>query len=164
MSAEIRSASVADAPTIASIYSAYVLNCVATLELEPPDAEEIARRIGDVLGRGLPYLIAEIDGVVAGYAYASAFRPRPGYRFTVEDSVYLRPEFAGRGLGRALLQALIVASKAAGCHQMVGVIGGDNRASVAMHSALGFAHVGVLRGVGFKFEQWVDVTLMQREL
>jgi phosphinothricin acetyltransferase len=164
MPLEIRSATAADAATIASIYSQYVLNSTATLELEAPGAAEIARRISDVQERGLPYLLGEIDDMVAGYAYATAFRPRLGYRFTVEDSVYLRPEFAGRGLGRTLLQELIVASKSAGCHQMVGVIGGDNRASMAMHRALGFADVGVLRGVGFKFEKWVDVTLMQREL
>ena len=109
-------------------------------------------------------LVAEVDGVVAGYGYASSFRPRPGYRFTVEDSVYLRPEFGGRGLGRLLLGELIRASKAAGCHQMIGVIGGENPASIAMHRAMGFVDVGVLRNVGFKFGNWVDVTFIQREL
>lgn len=160
----IRPATAADSAVIADIYAHYVLASTATLELEPPDAVEIARRMADVASRGLPYLVAEVDGVVAGYGYASAFRPRPGYRFTVEDSVYLRPEFAGRGLGRLLLGELIRASKAAGCHQMIGVIGGKNAASIAMHRAMGFVDVGVLRGVGFKFGNWVDVTLMQREL
>lgn len=164
MSPEIRSATAADAPAIASIYSHFVLTSDATLELEPPDAAEITRRMAEVMARGMPYLIAEVDGFVAGYAYACAFRPRPGYRFTVEDSVYLRPEFAGKGLGRRLLGELTAAAKAAGCHQMVGVIGGENLASMAMHRALGFVDAGVLRGVGFKFDRWVDVTLMQREL
>jgi phosphinothricin acetyltransferase len=161
---EIRPASPADAHAIAAIYAQYVLSSTATLELEPPDAAEIGRRMADVLARGLPYLVADVDGVVAGYGYASAFRPRPGYRFTVEDSVYLRTEFAGRGLGRRLLGELMVAAKAAGCHQMVAVIGGSNPASVAMHRSQGFVDVGVLREVGFKFGDWVDVTFMQREL
>lgn len=161
---EIRPALAADSPAIAAIYAHYVLTSTATLELESPDDAEMMRRMADVVARGLPYLIAEVEGVVAGYAYASAFRPRPGYRFTVEDSVYLSPEFAGRGLGRRLLSELIVASKAAGCHQMVGVIGGENTASIAMHRSQGFVDVGVLRGVGFKFGALVDVTLMQREL
>jgi phosphinothricin acetyltransferase len=159
-----RPATAADSSVIADIYAHYVLTSTATLELEPPDAAEIAQRIADVASRGLPYLVAEVDGVVAGYGYASAFRPRPGYRFTVEDSVYLRPEFAGRGLGRLLLGELIAASKAAGCHQMIGVIGGQNSASIAMHRAMGFVDVGVLREVGLKFGKWVDVTMMQREL
>jgi L-amino acid N-acyltransferase YncA len=160
----IRPATVADSSPIADIYAHYVSTSTATLELEPPDTAEIAQRMADVTSRGLPYLVAEVDGVVAGYGYAGAFRPRPGYRFTVEDSVYLRPEFGGRGLGRLLLGELIRASKAAGCHQMIGVIGGENPASIAMHRAMGFVDVGVLRSVGFKFGNWVDVTLMQREL
>jgi phosphinothricin acetyltransferase len=119
------------------------------------------RRMNSVLEGGLPYLVAEVGGVVAGYAYASSFRPRAGYRFTVEDSVYLRADYAGKGIGRQLLGALIERCKAAGCRQMVAVIGGENPASVVMHRTLGFAHVGVLREVGFKFGEWQDVTLMQ---
>jgi phosphinothricin acetyltransferase len=164
MPSTIRPATAADSAVIAVIYAHYVSTSTATLELEPPDSAEIARRMTDVASRGLPYLVAEVDGIVAGYGYASAFRPRPGYRFTVEDSVYLRPEFGGRGLGRLLLGELIRASKAAGCHQMIGVIGGRNPTSIAMHRAMGFVDVGMLRGVGFKFGEWVDVTLMQREL
>ncbi len=161
---EIRPVATADAHAIAEIYAQYVLSSTATLELEAPGAEEIARRMEDVLAHGLPYLVAEVDGVVAGYGYAGTFRPRAGYRFTVEDSVYLLPEFAGRGIGRRLLGELIGAAKAAGCRQMVAVIGGENAASSAMHRRQGFVDVGVLRGVGFKFGEWVDVTLMQREL
>ncbi|HEX7159489.1 MAG TPA: GNAT family N-acetyltransferase [Edaphobacter sp.] len=160
----IRPATAADSAVIADIYAHYVLTSTATLELEPPGTMEIAKRMADVASRGLPYLVAEVDGQIAGYGYAGAFRPRPGYRFTVEDSVYLRPEFGGRGLGRLLLGELIRASKEAGCHQMIGVIGGENLASIAMHRAMGFVDVGVLREVGFKFGNWVDVTLMQREL
>jgi phosphinothricin acetyltransferase len=148
-------------PAIVAIYAPYVLSSAATFELEPPDAAEMERRMNSVLEGGLPYLVAEVGGVVAGYAYASSFRPRAGYRFTVEDSVYLRADYAGKGIGRQLLGALIERCKAAGCRQMVAVIGGENPASVVMHRTLGFAHVGVLREVGFKFGEWQDVTLMQ---
>ena len=134
------------------------------MELEPPDAEEMARRMADVRGRGLPYLVAEMDGEVIGYGYALAFRPRAGYRNTVEDSIYLRGDAAGRGVGRHLLQGVIAASREVGCRQMVAVIGGDNQASVKMHHAMGFAQVGVLRGAGWKFDRPQDITLMQLEL
>jgi L-amino acid N-acyltransferase YncA len=165
MSFLIRDACPNDARAIAAIYAPFVLTSTATLELEAPDAAEIELRIGSVRAAGLPYLIAEAEGGgVAGYAYATAFRPRAGYRFTVEDSVYLDAKFAGRGLGRRLLAELIVRCKAVGCHQMVAVIGGENPASVAMHASQGFVDVGVLREVGFKFEKWQDVRLMQREL
>jgi phosphinothricin acetyltransferase len=161
MSFLIRTAEAEDVPAIVAIYAPYVLSSAATFELEPPDAAEMERRMNSVLEGGLPYLVAEVGGVVAGYAYASSFRPRAGYRFTVEDSVYLRAEYAGKGIGRQLLGALIERCKAAGCRQMVAVIGGENPASVVMHRTLGFAHVGVLREVGFKFGGWQDVTLMQ---
>jgi len=164
MSFLIRDARPDDAPAIAAIYAPFVLTSTATLELESPNACEIERRLRSVQEAGLPYLIAEAEGTVAGYAYATAFRPRAGYRFTVEDSVYLDARFAGHGLGRRLLGELIARCKAAGCHQMVAVIGGENPASVAMHTSQGFAHVGVLREVGFKFDAWHDVRLMQREL
>jgi phosphinothricin acetyltransferase len=164
MSFLIRTAEAEDVPAIVAIYAPYVLSSAATFELEPPDAAEMERRMNSVLEGGLPYLVAEVGGVVAGYAYASSFRPRAGYRFTVEDSVYLRADYAGKGIGRQLLGALIERCKAAGCRQMVAVIGGENPASVVMHRTLGFAHVGVLSEVGFKFGGWQDVTLMQRGL
>ena len=164
MSFLIRMAEPEDVQAIVAIYAPYVLSSAATFELEPPDAAEIGRRLRSVQEAGLPYLAAEVDGVVAGYTYATSFRPRAGYRFTVEDSVYLRDGYAGKGIGRQLLGALIERCKAVGCRQMVAVIGGKNPASVAMHAALGFAHVGVLREVGFKFGEWQDVTLMQRGL
>ncbi|MCU1319652.1 MAG: acetyltransferase [Edaphobacter sp.] len=160
----IRAAGSVDVPAIAAIYAPFVLNSTATLELEPPDVAEVERRLRSVQQGGLPYLVAEADGVIVGYAYAAPFRPRPGYRFTVEDSVYLRADYAGRGIGKQLLATVMERCKDAGCRQMVAVIGGANPASVTMHAGQGFAHVGVLREVGFKFGQWQDVTLMQRGL
>jgi phosphinothricin acetyltransferase len=161
---ELREATPDDAVAIAAIYRPYVLTSAATMELEPPDEPEMARRMADVRGRGLPYLVAEQNGEVVGYGYASAFRPRPGYRYTVEDSIYLREDSAGRGVGGKLLAAVIAASREAGCRQMVAVIGGDNPASIAMHKSKGFALIGVLQGVGWKFDEPQNVTLMQLTL
>ena len=158
---QLREATPEDAAAIAAIYRPYVLTSAATMELEPPDGVEIERRMAEVRGRGLPYLVAEYEGEVIGYGYASAFRPRPGYRYTVEDSIYLRGDFARRGVGRMLLAAVIAASREAGCRHIVAVIGGDNPASVAMHRALGFALIGVMQGVGWKFDRPQNVTLMQ---
>jgi phosphinothricin acetyltransferase len=118
-----------------------------------------------VVVRGLPYVVAELEGTVAGYAYASPYRSRPAYRFTVEDSVHVHPVFARQGLGRMLLEELIAACGTAGRRQMVAVIGDSgNVGSIGLHEALGFQHVGVLRAVGFKFDRWVDTVLMQRAL
>jgi phosphinothricin acetyltransferase len=161
----IRAARDTDIPDIAEIYGHFVRVALATFETEPPDAAEMARRRQDVLACGLPYLVAELDGHVAGYAYAARYRPRPAYRFTVENSVYVHPDHARKGLGRLLLTELIAACKAAGCREMVAVIGDSgNAASIGLHEALGFRHVGVLRSVGFKFGRWVDTVLMQRSL
>lgn len=160
----LREATPEDAAAIAAIYRPYVLTSPATMELDPPDEAEIARRMGDICARGLPYLVAELNAEVVGYGYAAPFRPRAGYRYTVEDSIYLRGDAAGKGLGRRLLEAVIAASRTAGCKNMVAVIGGDNPASVAMHTAMGFVMVGVLRGAGWKFERPQDITLMQVEL
>jgi L-amino acid N-acyltransferase YncA len=164
MAIPIRAAGAEDAPAIAAIYASYVLKSASTFELEQPDAEEMLRRMRFVVEGGLPYLVAEVDGVVAGYAYASPFRAREAYRFTVEDSVYVRADYAGHGVGRELLTELMERCRIAGRRQMIAVIGGVNPASVAMHKAMGFADVGVLRDVGFKFDRWQDVTLMQRRL
>jgi phosphinothricin acetyltransferase len=160
----VREAQLDDIAAITAIYRPYVLTSAATMELEPPDELEMRRRLSDVRSRGLPYLVAEQGGEVVGYGYAAPFRPRAGYRLTVEDSIYLRADCAGRGLGRRLLEAVMAASREAGCRNMLAVIGGDNPASIAMHGALGFVHAGVLRGAGWKFERPQDITLMQLEL
>jgi phosphinothricin acetyltransferase len=161
----VRAACDADAPEIAAIYGHYVRTALATFETDPPDAAEMAHRLQLVIERGLPYLVAELEGRVAGYAYAAPYRPRPAYRFTVEASVYIHPGHTRKGLGRLLLTELIAGCEAAGCRQMVAVIGDTgNAASIGLNEALGFRHVGVLRSVGFKFGRWVDTVLMQRPL
>ena len=153
-----------DAVAIAGIYREYVLNGTATFETEPPDADEIVRRMEAVQHLGLPYLVAEDAGRIVGYAYAGRFRPRPAYRFTVEDSIYIVPAHLGHGLGGMLLRELMAGCRSAEVKQMIAVMGGDNPASVALHRRHGFEHVGVLREVGFKFDQWLNVTLMQSAL
>jgi len=154
-----------DVAAIQRIYAHHVLHGTASFEEQPPDEAEIARRRGDVLAKGLPYLVAELGGTVAGYAYASPYRTRPAYRYTLEDSVYVREGFAGRGLGRLLLTELIAACAAGGWRQMVAVIGDSgNAASIGLHERLGFRRVGTLQSVGYKFGGWVDSVLMQREL
>ena len=165
MEPHLRPAAAADFEAIASIYRHHVLTGCATFELEPPDADELRRRWRAVLDLGLPYLVAEADGLVAGYAYATQYRPRPAYRFTVEDSVYVRSDLKGKGLGSLLLAGLITACEAGQWRQMVAVIGDSaNTASVRLHARLGFRHVGTLQNVGFKFGRWLDTVLMQRTL
>jgi L-amino acid N-acyltransferase YncA len=155
----------ADLPAVAEIYAHYVANSVSTFETVPPDVLELAHRREEVIRHGLPYLVAELDGVVAGYAYATKYRPRPAYRFTVEDSIYIHPAHLRRGLGRLLLSGLICDAESAGYRQMVAVIGGsDNSGSIGLHEAFGFRRVGVLTAAGFKFGRWVDSVLMQRPL
>jgi L-amino acid N-acyltransferase YncA len=161
----IRPSRETDTPAIADIYSHYVLHGSASFEAVPPSVKEMARRRDDVLNRALPHLVAEIGQTVIGYAYAVPYRSRDAYRFTVEDSVYVHPNHAGKGVGRLLLTALIEACEKTLCRQMIAVIGGrDNIASISLHRALGFRDVGVLKSVGFKFGAWVDTVLMQREL
>ena len=154
-----------DLPAITAIYRHHVLNGVASFEEVPPDRQEIARRRGEIVARGLPYLVAERAGRVIGYCYAGPFRPRVGYRFTVEDSVYVEADEIGRGLGRALLEQVISRCSELGYRQMVAVIGGrETLGSIRLHERLGFAYIGALPAVGFKFGRWVDITLMQRAL
>jgi L-amino acid N-acyltransferase YncA len=154
-----------DVAAIAAIYGHHVLHGLASFEEVPPEAEEIARRRAAIVAGGLPYLVAELSGRVVGYSYASLFRPRAAYRFTLEDSIYLEEAWTGRGIGRALLAALILRSTELGYRQMVGVIGGrETLPSIRLHRALGFAEIGVLPAVGFKFGRWVDIVLMQRAL
>lgn len=161
----MREAAPRDVSRIAAIYAHHVLHGLASFETEPPDEAEIARRLGEVRARGLPYLVAEADGRVVGYAYAAPYRTRPAYRYTVEDSVYVDRQSAGRGIGRRLLERLVADATACGCRQMIAVIGDSaNRASIALHEACGFARVGLLPAVGFKLGRWVDSVLMQRAL
>jgi phosphinothricin acetyltransferase len=154
-----------DVPRLAAIYAHHVLNGLASFEEMPPEPEEIARRRGDILARGLPYLAAEVDGKVLGYCYAGPFRPRVAYRYTLEDSIYIDPAAVGRGIGRKLLSVVLARCEELGYRRMVAVIGGQETiASIRLHAALGFTEVGVLTGVGFKFGRWVDSVLMQRAL
>jgi L-amino acid N-acyltransferase YncA len=161
----IRPSTQADLPAITDIYGWNVLNGTGTFELEAPDQAEMARRREDVVGKGLPWLVAERDGGVLGYAYASRFRPRPAYRFCLEDSIYLAASAAHQGIGRLLLAELLARCEAAGARQMLAVIGdSSNLASVAVHRTLGFESVGTLRAAGWKFDRWLDVVLMQKPL
>ena len=161
----IRSSRVEDVPRFAAIYAHHVLNGLASFEEVPPEPQEIARRRGDILARGLPYLAAEADGKVLGYCYAGPFRPRVAYRYTLEDSIYIDPAAVGRGIGRKLLSGVLARCEELGYRQMVAVIGGrETIPSIRLHAALGFTEIGLLTGVGFKFGRWVDSVLMQRAL
>ncbi|MDF1486149.1 GNAT family N-acetyltransferase [Ramlibacter sp. H39-3-26] len=155
-----------DMPAVTAIYAHHVLTGTASFELEAPTLAAMRERRADVLAKPLPYLVAEdADGAILGYAYANHFRPRPAYRFCVENSIYLAPSAQRRGVGRALLAALIAGCEAAGARQMVAVIGGsDNAGSIGLHAALGFAPAGVLRASGWKFGRWHDTVLMQKAL
>jgi phosphinothricin acetyltransferase len=161
----VRAATEDDFVAITAIYRHYVLHGTATFEIDPPDRKAMVERHGAVMALGLPFLVAELEGRVVGYAYASAYRPRPAYRFTIEDSVYVDAGHAGRGCGRALLSALIESCENGPWQQMIAVIGDSaNAGSVRLHEHFGFQHVGTLRAVGFKFEKWLDTVLMQRML
>ena len=163
---QVRPAMPEDASAIAAIYAPHVIRGVASFEVEAPDAEEIVRRRAAIVELGLPYLVAEIGGEIAGYAYASRFRPRAAYRFTVENSVYVAEGFQRRGVARLLMQRLMETCAEAGVREMIAVIGDPSSsvASVELHRSLGFDEVGLLRGVGEKFGRQLDVLLMQRSL
>lgn len=162
---EIRAVRTDDLASIARIYRHHVANGLASFELEPPSVEEIARRHADITGKGYPYLVAERAGAVAGYAYASAYRARPAYRFAVENSVYVDANLKRGGVGRSLLVALIDACEQRGYRQMIAVIGDSaNQDSIGLHAACGFACIGTLPAIGWKFDRWVDSVLMQRPL
>ena len=162
----IRPCTGADLAAVTRIYAYHVAHGTATFELVPPDEAEIARRRAAVQNLGLPWIVASLDdGPIVGYAYASAYRLRIGYRFTVEDSVYVDPAHAGQGIGGLLLAHLIERCEAAGARQMIAVIGDSgNAASIRLHEKFGFRHAGTLRSVGFKFGRWIDTVLMQRPI
>ena len=161
----LRPSTAADLPAITAIYSWNVLNGTGTFELDAPDLAEMTRRRDNMLNNDLPWLVAERNGEVLGYAYANHFRPRRAYRFCLEDSIYLAPQAVGQGVGRMLLAELIAQCEARGARQILAVIGDSaNTASIAVHRALGFEHAGQLKAAGWKFERWLDVVLMQRNL
>ena len=155
-----------DIPAIAAIYADAVLNGTATYELEPPGEAEMARRWRDLVERGFPHIVAVRDGALLGYAYAGPYRPRPAYRYSVEDSIYVAPQAQGLGVGRALLGELVAICEGLGFRQMIAVIGGgtEHPASVGLHKALGFREIGTIEGSGFKHGRWLDTVLMQRPL
>ena len=161
----IRPGTEADVASVRAIYAHHVLTGLASFEIEPPDVDEMRRRREAVVERGFPYLVAEIGGEVVGYAYAGPYRARPGYRFSCENSIYIRRGWEGRGIGKALLAPLIAGCEAMGMRQMVAVIGDSgNDASINLHKSLGFEMAGILRSIGFKFGRWLDSVMMQRAL
>lgn len=161
----IRPGTADDLAAIHDIYASHVARGTGSFEIEAPSLDEMARRQADVRDRGLPWLVAQTPSMLCGYAYATPFRPRPAYRHCLEDSVYLHPDAAGQGIGRLLLAELIARCATLGARQMVAVIGDSaNQGSIAMHRALGFAQVGLMKSVGWKFDRWLDVVIMQRAL
>jgi L-amino acid N-acyltransferase YncA len=165
MTLTIRPSRDEDIAAITAIYAHHVLNGTGTFETEPPSAADMAARRADVLGKNLPYLVAEENGEVLGFAYCNWFKPRPAYRFSAEDSIYISEAARGRGLGGQLLAALSQAAEAVGVRKLIAVIGDSaNAGSVGVHRSLGFTHVGVLKDCGWKFGEWRDVVLMEKVL
>jgi L-amino acid N-acyltransferase YncA len=161
----VRSATEADTPQVQAIYGHHVSHGLGTFEEVPPSLDDMRGRMSAIQARGLPYLVAEADGAVLGFAYAGPFRLRAAYRYTAEDSIYIHPDHRGRGVGKVLLSAVIEACEGLGLHQLLAVIGDSaNAGSIGVHRACGFEMVGVTKGVGFKHGRWVDVVWMQRPL
>jgi phosphinothricin acetyltransferase len=162
---EIRAATAADLPSVTKIYEQAVRHGTATFELTPPDLAEMTRRFDALKDGGFPYLVAVLDGGVAGYAYAGPYRPRPAYRFTVENSVYLEPAIHRRGIGLQLMRRLIAECEACGFRQMIAVIGDSaNAGSIGVHARCGFQMIGTHPSVGLKFGRWLDTVMMQLAL
>ncbi len=154
-----------DLPAICAIYGHHVLHATGTFETVPPTEAEMGARRADVLAKGLPYLVVEDAGQVLGFAYCQWFKPRPAYRFSAEDSIYLHPDARGRGLGRQLLAALIEQAQQAGLRKLIAVIGDSaNAASIGVHRSQGFEPAGVIRSCGWKFDRWLDIVLMEKTL
>ena len=161
----IRPSQDTDLPAITAIYAHHVLHGTGTFETTPPTEADMAARRSDVLGKGLPYLVAEADGQVLGFAYCQWFKPRPAYRFSAEDSIYLHPDAAGRGLGKQLLGELARCAEAAGIRKLIAVIGDSaNTGSIGVHRALGFTPAGTFTSCGWKFGKWLDIVLMEKAL
>lgn len=152
-----------DIPAITAIYAHHVLNGTGTFETTPPPEAEMAARRADVLGKGLPYLVAEEDGRLLGFAYCQWFKPRPAYRFSAEDSIYMHPDARGKGLGKLLLSQLAAQAEAAGIRKLIAVIGdSSNAGSIGVHKAQGFSQVGIFKSCGWKFGRWLDIVLMEK--
>lgn len=161
----IRPSTEQDLPAITRIYGHHVLHGTGTFETTPPSLEDMTARRADVLSKGLPWLVVEEAGQLLGFAYGNWFKPRPAYRFSVEDSIYLAPEAAGKGLGRALLAELLITLERSGIRKVMAVIGdSDNAGSIGVHKALGFEQVGVVQACGWKFGRWLDIVMMQRAI
>ena len=161
----IRPSSPADLPAITAIYAHHVTHGKGSFELDAPDLDEMTRRRSDVLAKGLPHLVASRGAEVLGFAYAGAFRPRPAFRFLAEDSVYIHTDYAGQGMGRALLAELLRHCEALGIRQMLAVIGDSaNASSMGLHRSLGFEQSGILKASGWKHGQWLDTVFMQKAL
>jgi L-amino acid N-acyltransferase YncA len=160
----VRPSTSADIPAVTAIYAKFVTTSTATFEIVAPDELEMSRRRRAVLDRDLPYLVAELEGYVVGFCYASQFRPREGYRYTVEDSIYVRADCVGHGVGKMLLAELISECQAKGCHSMVACICGVNVPSVALHESFGFREAGLLPEAGNKFGEWLRLLIMHRPL
>jgi L-amino acid N-acyltransferase YncA len=154
-----------DIAAITAIYAHHVLNGTGTFEVDPPSVADMTSRRADVLAKGLPFIVAEEAGQVIGYAYCTWFKPRPAYRFSAEDSIYLAPGVHGKGIGRALLAELAAQAERVGIRKLIAVIGdSSNAGSIGVHRSLGFEHVGILKSCGWKFDQWLDVVLMEKAL
>lgn len=161
----IRPSQEQDLAAITAIYAHHVLHGTGTFETEPPSLTDMTARRADVLAKGLPYLVAEENGAVLGFAYCNWFKPRPAYRYSAEDSIYVAPGSEGKGLGRTLLQALSASAEAVGVRKLIAVIGdSENHGSIGVHRAAGFESVGVLKSCGWKFDSWLDVVLMEKVL
>ena len=161
----IRPSQSEDLNAITAIYQHHVLNGTGTFEIEPPSQEDMTARRADVLGKGLPYLVIEENGQVLGFAYCNWFKPRPAYRFSAEDSIYLAPNASGKGWGRLLLAELCRAAEVAGIRKLIAVIGDSaNEGSIGVHKSLGFESVGVVKSCGWKFNRWLDIVMMEKAL
>jgi L-amino acid N-acyltransferase YncA len=161
----IRACEEQDMRSVTEIYGHHVLHSPGTFEIEPPSRAEMARRRNELFDKGFPYLVAERDGIIVGYAHVGPYRARPAYRYTIENSVYVRPAYERQGLGRLLMGTLLAECATKDFHQVIAVIGDSaNVASIRLHEELGFRKVGTLQSVGFKFQRWLDTVLMQREI
>jgi phosphinothricin acetyltransferase len=162
---KIRPSTDTDIPAITAIYAHHVLHGTGTFETDPPSAQDMAARRSDVLSKNLPYLVVEDEAGVLGFAYCNWFKPRPAYRYSAEDSIYLAPSARGKGLGKLLLTELMAQAERRGVRKLIAVIGDSaNQGSVGLHKTCGFNHVGLLANCGWKFDRWLDVVLMDKTI